>query len=255
MQTADLVKGRRYAERVRPRDAECPLREVVFIGPAKAGKAKIRHAAGDLDGLEEWVPTRTLICPWAERRAFLRDETRWNALREAYERDCDPVVEEAIDTVLAATGDADGLFRAWTVDTDQADRLWRRAGLDGSPDEHPLAYTDRHGKLNLPYETALKFAQAFAAAEPEPCIHYIQEEEDRLRANGYVPGERFSHMLLRGTRPAHALIREWTQATELGLLQKENDRLHRLLSEALYELRRSGLERAANRLDRALRGQ
>ena len=32
---------------------------------------------------EEWVPTRMLMCPWGERRAFLRDESRWDALREA----------------------------------------------------------------------------------------------------------------------------------------------------------------------------
>lgn len=77
MLAADLVLGRAYAERAKPRDAECALRKIVFVGPARAGKAKIRHADGDLDGLEEWVPTRTLMCAWGERQAFLRDESRW----------------------------------------------------------------------------------------------------------------------------------------------------------------------------------
>lgn len=255
MLAADLVVGRAYAERAKPNDAECALRKMIFVGPAKAGKAKIRHADGDLDGLEEWVPTRTLRCPWGERQAFLRDESRWNALQEAAARDYDPVVEEAISTVFEATGEETGFIRVWTLDPARAQRLWRRAGLEGSPDQHPLAYTDRSGRLNLPYETALQFAQAFAAAEPEPCIHYIQEWEDRLRAEGYEPGHRVSHHVLRNMRPAHALVREWTQAGELGLLRDENQRLRQLLGRALEALRRAGDERSANRLDRALHGR
>jgi hypothetical protein len=141
------------------------------------------------------------------------------------------------------------------VGPERAQRLWRRAGLEGSPDQHPLAYTDRRGQLNLPYATAFQFAQAFAAAEPEPCIHYIQECEDRLRAEGYEPGGRVSHHVLRNMRPAHALVREWTQAGELGLLQKENQRLREVLGQALDALRRAGDEQAANRLDRALHGR
>jgi hypothetical protein len=188
MLATDLGVGRKYVQRAKPQDAECPLRKIIFIGPAKAGKAKIRHADGDLDGLEEWVPTRTLMCPWGQRQAFLRDESRWDALQQAAARDYDPVVEDAISTVFEATGDETGFIRVWTVDPERAHRLWRRAGLDGSPDHHPLAYTDRRGQLNLPYETAFEFARAFAGAEPEPCIHYIQEWEDRLRSEGYEPG-------------------------------------------------------------------
>jgi hypothetical protein len=238
-----------------PNDAECPLRKIIFVGPAKAGKARIRHADGDLDGLEEWVPTRTVTCPWGERKAFLRDESRWSALQEAAARDYDPVIDEAISTVFAATADETGFVRVWTIEPERAQRLWRRAGLDGSPDQHPLAYTDRSGHLNLPYETAFQFARAFAAAEPQPCIHYIQEWEDRLRAEGYEPGRRASHHVLRNIRPAHALVREWTQAGELAMLREENKRLRQLLARAFEALRRAGDEQSANRLDRALRGR
>ena len=51
MLAMDLVRGRDYAERTKPHDADCPLHMVTFIGPAKAGKAKVRHADGELDGL------------------------------------------------------------------------------------------------------------------------------------------------------------------------------------------------------------
>lgn len=255
MLAADLVVGRAYAERPRASDTESGLRKIIFVGPSRAGKAKVRRVDGDLDGLEEWVPTRTLKCPWGERQAFLRDESRWNALREASFRDYDQVVAEAISVVFQATGDETGFIRVWTVDPKRAQRLWWRAGLEGSPDQHPLAYTDRHGQMHLPYETALQFARAFAAAEPEPCIHYIQECEDSLRAEGYEPGGRYSHQVLREMRPAHALVREWTQAGELSLLREENERLRQVLDQALEALRRAGDERSANRLNRALHGR
>ena len=59
----DLVAGRGYAQRAKPQDAGYPLRKIIFVGPARAGRVKIRHADGDLDGLEEWMPTRMLMCP------------------------------------------------------------------------------------------------------------------------------------------------------------------------------------------------
>jgi hypothetical protein len=112
MLAKDLAAGRCYAQRAQPHDATCPLHKVTFIGPAKAGKARIRHAHGELDGLDEWVPTRTLVCPWGERQAFLRDESRWNAVHHAADRDLDPVVAEAISTVFEATGEETGFIRA-----------------------------------------------------------------------------------------------------------------------------------------------
>jgi hypothetical protein len=119
------------------------LRRIIFVGPAKASKAKIRDADGDLDDLEEWVPTRTVMCPWGERQAFLRDESRWIALQEAAARDHDPVVEEAISSVFEATGDETGFIRVWTVDPKRAQRLWRRAGLRAARSRMRRGYSAR----------------------------------------------------------------------------------------------------------------
>jgi hypothetical protein len=104
MLATELTAGLDYAHRPKPQDPGCRLQKVRFIGPARAGKAKVSHRDGELDGLEEWVPTRTLLCRWAERSPFLRDESRWTALQQAAARDHDPVVEEAISTVFEATG-------------------------------------------------------------------------------------------------------------------------------------------------------
>lgn len=228
---------------------------VRFVGPTRAGKAKVRYREGELEGLEEWAPTRGLVCPWSERSKFLKDEARAAKLQHEAARDHDPVVEEAISTVFEATGDESGFIRVWSVAPERARRLWRRAHLPGEPDHHPLAYIDRHGTMHLPYETALQFAHAPAAAEPEPCIHYLQEREDRLRAEGNLPGERHRHGFLCELRPAFALVRDWCRSAELDLLQAENTRLQRLLDEAIRDLRTAGLDRQANRLDRALQGR
>jgi hypothetical protein len=67
--------------------------------------------------------------PVGQRQAFLRDESRWNALHQAATRDYDPVVEEAVNTVFEATGDETGFIRVWSVELQRAQRLWRRAGL------------------------------------------------------------------------------------------------------------------------------
>lgn len=72
----------------------------------------------------------------------------------------------------------------------------------------------------------------------------MQEWEDRLRAEGYEPGHRVSHCVLRNMRPAHALVREWTQADELGLLREETQRLRQVLGRALEALRRAADEQA-----------
>jgi hypothetical protein len=87
MLATELTAGLDYAHRPKPQDPGCRLQKVRFIGPARAGKAKVSHRDGEFDGLEEWVPTRTLLCRWAERSPFLRDESRWAALQQAAARD------------------------------------------------------------------------------------------------------------------------------------------------------------------------
>jgi hypothetical protein len=108
------------------------------------------------------VATRTVMCPWDQRQAFLRDESRWKTLQEAAARDYDPVVEEAIGTVFEATGEETGFIRVWSVERERAQRLSRRAGLDGPPDQHPLAYTDRRG------HSTFHTRQRFSSRRPSP---------------------------------------------------------------------------------------
>ncbi|HEX5493461.1 MAG TPA: hypothetical protein VFX70_02655 [Mycobacteriales bacterium] len=177
------------------------------------------------------------------------------AIKDATDRDYDSVVADAISEVLTATGEEGGFISTWSLDPDKARRLWDRAGLEGEPDDHPLAFIDRKGVPHVPYETTLSFAQAFAAAEPESVLLHIQEWEDRLRAEGYEPGNRHSHEFLRTKRPAHVLARQWAGRAEVTMLQEENDRLRRLVHQAILALTHAGDESAARRIGRGLRGR
>ena len=255
VQSAELVPQKFYAWCESPRVVTPELVRVKFLGAARAGKAKIRWEEGDLSGLEEWVPTRQLLCAWKERQACLRDRERADALnQEAYELR-DPVVEDAISHVLTATGEEGGFIRVWHLSPEKADRLWRRAGLESDPREEQLAFVDRFGTLHLGYRSALTFAKAFAAAEPEPCIQLIEGWEKELRAEGYIPGESWRHEFLREERPGFALVRQWAGQGEIETLQKEIARLQQLVSQASGWLRSAGDERHASAIDRGLRGR
>jgi hypothetical protein len=249
---ADLVPGRRYAVREEPRQGG-PLVKAHFVGPARSGKAKVRWLEGEREGLEEWLSTRCLICPWGERKAFVRDEERAAAIRAASE-EIDAVVEEAISAVMESTGESGGFMREWSDPPERVRRLWARARLDGDPLEEPLAYVDRRGWAHLSAATALRWANAFAAAEPQTVGLYIEEEERKLLAEGWQPGDRFAHQFLRERRPAFALVRDWAAQPERDLLRKEVERLQGLIHQAVADLERAGAADAARRLKRAIAG-
>ena len=136
-------------------------------------------------------------------------------------------------------------------------RIADRAGFDGRlQDLHRLGFTDRHRQLHLPLEGAVAIARAFAAAEPQTVLLYIEDHEEELRARGYAPGERYTHDLLRQYQPGYALARQWAAIErETEMLQKEIGRLRTLVSQAAYQLRDAGQESRARRLLRALDGR
>jgi hypothetical protein len=255
VKSSDLTPNTDLAYRAKPGDPEMPIARVRYLGPAKAGKAKCRHQDGDLAGLEEWIATRALLCRWGERAKFLRDEQRANRLAEAAATAYDKVVDDAIDIVLTATGEESGFLRAWVLDWPKARRLWDRAGLADPPDHDPLSFTDRQGQLHVSYSDTLRFAQAFAAAEPDVVARYVRGREEELEARGWNPGDRWAHDYLRTSRPANALALRWAKQGQVEVLQKEADRLRVLVHQASVALRRAGAVDEARRVERALAGE
>jgi hypothetical protein len=108
--------------------------------------------------------------------------------------------------------------------------------------------------LHLSYAAALKFAQAFAAAEPEPWLLYMRDWEDRLTAESFEPGNRHSHAFLREQLVPYAIVKDWTSRSTAELLEREITRLRGLIQSAIADIERLGDSRASSRLRRALQG-
>ena len=258
MMSADLFPGRQYGIRFRP-DPRVAVREplthvqlVAKVG--RGGKVLVRHLYGEHKGLEEYVPARQIICPWGERRAFLRDENRMDALRRTTKRLRDLVVEKAINVVMHTTGESSlhlnnqGVFGGDSV---ALDRVATRAGLrvnelDG------MSHTDRHGQTWMTSRGGLRLAQGFAAAEPDVVQLFIESEEAELKARGYA--DRFHHDCLSQQRPAFALARQWAgHEAEVEQLRTEVQRLGTLIEGAAIDLAKAGATRQANALRRRLK--
>jgi hypothetical protein len=80
MQGSALIEGRRYAFREK-RSAGSEMLKVKLVAKVgRRGMVKIRFEDGPHPGLEEYVRTTTIVVPWGERAAFLRNEQRHAAL-------------------------------------------------------------------------------------------------------------------------------------------------------------------------------
>ena len=258
MRRSDLVPGANYALRTRGgADATAePFLKVAFLGPIHKDQVRVRYESGGLAGVEDWVRTRHLACPWKERKRLLRDEERAARIDQIDQMVWDQVTADAVDAVMTASGEYGGFIRRWTTDRGRAERFWMRGGLEGLPiSDHPANFEDRHGTWHLTLETAVKACQAFAAAEPELIDLYLRGWEEQLKAEGFQPGNRYSHDLLRQWAPAHALARSWSQRPRGEAAEHEVERLQRLVREAVAALRRHGDESAASRIERGLQGR
>lgn len=247
---------------LRDRLADEPVRVRVLTKAPRGGQWRVEHLTGDLQGLQEWRQSRTLLCRWGDLKAVLRDEQRARRLRES-SVEGDRVTCEAIDFVLRdASGEEQecgfvNSLREFRFGMPATVRLWERAQLDGEPQTcHPYAFVDRSGEIHMPFEAAYRFAKAFAAQEPDTVLRYVSLQEGELKATGWTPGERWSHDYLRKQAPIFALMRQWAgHEHEVGALREEIDRLAQLLASALYALERSGAVSDAAKLKRALAGK
>lgn len=256
MRSEEIRNGRHYAFRHPPTRHDVVPIKVRIVGPARRGKVRARYESGELAGLEEWLPTRDLICSWGEVRAYVRDEKRLKALQDASASERVEVVEAAINCVLAATGEDEFIVNGiWQLPLECARRLWSRAAMPDDPAEESLAFVTRHGHLTLPYMAAYRFAVAFAAKEPEPCLMEVATEEDRYRAEGYTPGQRYMHQLFIERSPSWALVRQWASQSYRDLLAEQVRRLSTVLDQAISTLEALGAIREANHLRRAQHGQ
>lgn len=244
--------GRSYAYREK-RGAGQPMLKVKLLDKVgRKGKLKVRFEDGPHPGLEEYISTRQVICTWGERTTVIRDEQRSERLEEYAANLRDKAVAEAASAVLYSTGEPS----AHVGETVSAMRESELQRILTEPSRlHPLGYVDRIGDVNLPLDAMVSIAKAFAAAEPQTVVQFLDDREEELRVKGNRPGDRWYHDYLRELSPGYALARQWAGLEqEAELLRKEISRLRSLVSRAAWDLKEAGKEHKARALSRALDG-
>jgi len=247
---------------LRPRPVDTPTEVQILAASPRGGSWKIHHLAGDQAGLEEWVPSRMLLCPWSSLPRVLKDEESDRYLADTAEV-VDRVTGHAVNLVLVdASGESSEvgiLNRPYecVLTGAAATRLWTRAGLPGTVTRAGVGtYLDRHDRVHLPAAQGYRMARAFASSEPETVLRYLAEVESNLEAEGMIPGERWHHEYLREQSPALALARSSAgHETEVQNLRRKIEGLIGMVERAAVELERAGSVAAARRLRRELRGQ
>lgn len=257
MNKADIHPGKEYAVR-EPVGAGGDFQHVRVIEPVRRSHWRVEWIDPN-PGLVDFLKSANFIVPWGERRAFLRDEQRAEALALATARTFpgdDSPIGRAVESVLECTGELNlHLYKgSLSFEREPLERVATRVGID--PPSHPTGYKDRHGREHLPFSCALTLAEAFAAAEPRTVLDSVDADEREWSLQLREPGSSHLSRLLSEYRAAWALVRQWAgHDVAVAVREERITELERLLTQVQWDLRRPSvdLERVADRIERALR--
>lgn len=266
MRKDEFVTGEEWAYRPGCQLGTPAQRVGLVAMPNRKGpvKVKVRHLDGELEGMDEFVSARHLLCPWKRWKRVERDEKKHREFLEHmdHEEEIERTLLQAVSAVLASSGEdlmADehrNFTRFWDVQLPGLKRVVQRAGLAEFPKQGRTSYESLDGSLYLPNVQLIELAMAFAKVEPETVNLFLDLEEQELLREGYQYGEFYPHRRVLQQRPAWALARQWAAGAQgRDHLTEEAGRLRGLLSQAIRELRGVGEERTAARLERALEGR
>lgn len=104
----------------------------------------------------------------------------------------------------------------------------------------------------MPFAEAVELAMALCAAEPSMVQTGIDVAEKKWARHASATGDDSSRLSLNQYRAGWALIRQWAALDPADALRAENERLQRLVLDAIYELQRAGLDQVAHQLRQAL---
>jgi len=237
--------------------------ELLFLTKGGRGaRCKVRHAEGELEGLEEFVHLPHLRCPWKDWPKVDRDERKELELIEATEQaeELDPAVVEAAKEVLHATGEDLWIeehrgYTRWNEDA-ALERVGARAGIDGAPWRRHPAFKSHRGVNFIPNKVLVDLAIAFAQAEPQTVHLHLDTQEQKLLREGFVSGATSAHEELLKSKPAFAIARQWAGgAQENRYLREELQRTQELLRRAIYGLKDCGAIQRARYIERELEGK
>jgi hypothetical protein len=207
-------------------------------------------------GLVDYVESGQLIVPWKEHKAFLREEAAAESLRKHNEKlgyaENSPIAK-ALYEVFENVGDDVSFYRGVLRGSPEAiDRVKTRAKMDISK-RSTVAYIDRQGTLQLPFDDALELARMFCTAEPAPVLLDVETTEREWSQQARRPGEEYIVKLLNEYRATWALIRQWAgHDAAVAQREAEIERLERLVWDAFYALQRAGLDKEAAKLRHAI---
>lgn len=269
--------GEIWAYRERPYTEGWPVVpvELLQFGPGRASKVRVRYVQGEYHGLDVWVPTVRLRVLWEEVDAWLDDERRFTAAREASLDALDTVEHRAVWSVLYAYPRPDGILldldrsEGATVQIEDLDAVAADLGLDTAAlRAAPLAFVDRSGTYVAPWPVALRLGRRVAGVYTEQVLRSIAKDEAELQdkaihgtvddfrdgASLRVAPERYAERLQSIEAPAFALARQWcgldavARFDEAQALREEVVRLRALLRRAITELEEAGRPSIARRL-------
>jgi hypothetical protein len=255
MQAFQIEIGTEYGYRDNPLRTE-PLQHVKVLEHVRS-KWKVQWISPNR-GLTDYVRSAQLVVAWKERSAFLSDEANWAQLREACERSWpghSHPVSDAVDLILDSTGEVVWVDNsgALCASPDALERIAQRASYDvrlASP-----AFLDRDGTVRFPFDVALDLARAFAKAEPQTVLWEVETVERRYEEEARELGNERLIQILNRLRASWALCRQWAGFDEaIARRDREIERLRRILDDLKYDLRRSGQDDFAAKLDRKLKG-
>jgi hypothetical protein len=251
MNRGDVVVGNDYGYRQNLK-RHTPLERVRAVEIVR-GRWKVEWVDPN-PGLTDYVRAINVVVPWKDGKAFLRDEARMDTLvahcATIWPGHSHPV-SSAVDAVLEATGEHLWVNNRGVLEADPggAERVARRAGIELQM--APPAFAARDDAEYYPFDEAVTLAQGFARAEPGLVNLAIDGAEAKIQREAREPGNQHLLSLAYEWAAANALIREWAGSDEpLARRDREIERLHRLVVDAIYVLRSSGHDADAARLDR-----
>ncbi len=255
MEKKHIILGHEYAIREPPTPG-AELQHVKIIAHIRRDHWRAEWIEPN-PGLVDFVRSASIIVPWKERRAFLRDEklaeelARFNS--RTFPGDNHPVAS-AVGEIFDCTAEGCVFWHGeLRVAPESLERISARAGVPVPT--HPSGYVDRHGELHLPYVCAVELAQAFAAAEPRTVLDPIEVQERKWREGLRTPGREYMADLLTDWRGQWALVRQWAGHDQAVAAREERiEELERMLVQVLWDLRRPDVDplRVADRISRAL---
>lgn len=257
MEKAAIVVGEEYGVREPPRPG-VDLQRVRVLAAARSGKWRVCFLGEPTPGLEDYVHSRNIVVRWEERKTFLRDEERLEALKGMAEQDWpgfDHPLDDAVSLVYETTGEQLSFHRGLlSGPPDAVQRVADRAGVPCPTGG--AAFVDRNGTMWVGPTDATELAKAFAAREPATVLLRVDNEQRQYEIEAAEPGNSHTLGLIERWRAGWAVVRSWAGLDEaLVRRDAEISRLREIIDRTIWDLRKRGLDDMAARLERQVGGR